>query len=142
MLHLEPRIHLQEVETPVAIHQELHRAGVVVIRRAGGANGRFAHGLAHFGMLRDQWRRTFLHDFLVAALQGAFALAEVDHVAVAVAQNLNLDVAAVLDQPLDVDLGIAERAPGFAGGIAQGRFEIGLAVHAAHALSAAAGHCF
>ena len=77
----------------------------------------------------------------MAALQGTFALAEVDHVAVAVAQNLNLDVAAVLDQALDVNLGIAEGAAGFARGIAQRGLQIGLAVHAAHAFSAAAGNC-
>ena len=34
----------------------------------------------------------------MAPLQGAFALAQVDHVAVAVAQQLNFDVAGALDQ--------------------------------------------
>ena len=46
----------------------------------------------------------------------------------------------LLDQLFDVDFGIAKSALGFAGGVAQGGFQIGLAVHAAHALAAAAGH--
>ena len=36
MLHLQARVHLQEVEAPFGVHQEFHRAGVVVTGRAGG----------------------------------------------------------------------------------------------------------
>ena len=50
MLHLQPRVHFQEIEAAVLVHQELHRAGIVVAGGARGADGRFAHGLAHLGM--------------------------------------------------------------------------------------------
>ena len=71
-------------------------------------------------MLRDQRRRALFHHLLMAALDGAFALAQVDHVAVAIAEQLDFDVARALDQLLDVDFGIAEGALGFAGGVAEG----------------------
>ena len=38
----------------------------------------------------------------MAALDRAVALAEVDHVAVRVGEHLHLDVARILDEPLDV----------------------------------------
>ena len=75
-------------------------------------------------MQRHQRRRALLDHLLMAALDGALAFAEVDHVAVAVADQLDLDVARALDQLLDVDFGAAEGALGLAGGIAQGGLEI------------------
>src|ERR1019366_1123915 len=111
-----------------------------IARGACGADGGFSHGVAHFEVLFDERRGTFLDHFLVAALDGAFALAQVNHVAVLVAHELNLDVAGVLDELLDVDLGVAGRALGFARSIAQGGLQIGVAIHAAHALAAATRH--
>src|SRR5438067_1079311 len=65
-----------------------------------------AHPLAQ---LRRQSRRgRFLDDLLVSSLYGAVALAEVYAVAVLVGQDLNLDVARVLDELLDVDVAAAE----------------------------------
>ena len=81
---------------------------------------------AHLGMQRDQRRRALLHHLLMAALDGALALAQVDHVAVAVAEDLDFDVARALDQLLDVDFGVAEGALGFAGGVAERGFELAL----------------
>jgi hypothetical protein len=46
----------------------------------------------------------------VAALHGAVALAEVDDVAVRVAEDLELDVARALEVLLDVDGAVAEGA--------------------------------
>ena len=114
VLHLQARVHFQEVEAAVGIHQEFHRAGVVVARGARGADRRLSHLVAHFGMLRDQRRRALLDHLLMAPLDRALALAQVDHVAVAVAQHLDLDVAGALDQAFDVDFGAAEGALGLA----------------------------
>ena len=90
-------------------------------------------------MLRDQRRGALLDHLLMAPLDRALALAEVDQVAVAVAEHLDLDVARRSISLLDVDFAAAEGALGFARGVAQGGFEIGGAVDAAHALAAAAG---
>ena len=56
----------------------------------------------------------FLEQLLVAALDRALALAEVDDGAVMVAEDLELDVARVLDVLLDVDVADAERRFGLA----------------------------
>ena len=63
---------------------------------------------------RDARRRRFLDDFLMAALHRAIALAEMDRVALAVGEHLDLDVARVLEEFLHVDLIVAERGFGFA----------------------------
>src|SRR5258708_2845404 len=72
------------------------------------------------------------------ALQRALALPKMDQVAVFVAEQLNLDVPRILEQLFDIDLAAAERALRFAAGIANGGFDLGLAVHAPHAFAAAA----
>src|ERR1035438_4152430 len=78
----------------------------------------------------------------MAALDGALAFAEVDHVAVMVAEDLDFDVAGALDEALDIDLGGVESPLGFTGGVAEGGFEVALSVDAAHAFAAATGHGF
>ena len=62
---------------------------------------------------RDAGRRRFLDHLLVAALHRAVAFAEVDRVALAVGQHLDLDVARVLEEFLHVDHVVAERGLGF-----------------------------
>ena len=51
----------------------------------------------------------FLPDLLMTALQGAVALAEVDGAAVAVAENLDLDVARPLEILFEIDRIVAKR---------------------------------
>src|ERR1022692_5169677 len=137
MFHLKAGVHFQEVKAAILVHQKLDRAGVVIAGGARRADGGFAHGMAHFEVLLDKRRGTFLGDFLVAALDGAFAFAQVNHVAVLVAHELNFDVAGMLDEFFDVDLGVTERALGFARSIPESGLQIGVAIHAAHALAAA-----
>ena len=56
----------------------------------------------------DRRRRRLLDELLVAALDRAVALAEVDDVAVRVGEHLHLDVARVLEVALDVDGRVGE----------------------------------
>ena len=57
----------------------------------------------------------------MAALQRAFALAQMDHVAMLIAQHLKLDVARALDQLFHVNVGAAESLLGFrSGGLKRG----------------------
>src|ERR1043165_5706839 len=72
-------------------------------------------------------------------LDRAFALAEVDEVAVMVAEHLELDVTGVLEILLDVDVADAERRFGFALRGAQQVAKLARIPHDAHAASAAAG---
>jgi len=53
-------------------------------------------------------RRRLLDQLLVTALDRAVALAEVDDVAVAVGEDLDLDVTGILEVALDIDGRIAE----------------------------------
>src|SRR5690242_13626636 len=76
------------------------------------------------------------------ALQGALALAQVDHVSVMVAEYLDFDVAWPFEQLFDVDLGISKGTLGFAGRIAERGFEVGIAIDPPHALPSSAGHRF
>ena len=137
MLDLQARVHLQEVERAVLAGDELHRAGAVVADGLGQRDRLLAHGLARLGV--EQRRGRLLDHLLVAALDRAFALAEVDDVAVLVAQHLDLDVARVLDELLDEHAVVAEARLGLRAGEREALLGLLGAVGDAHALAAAAG---
>src|SRR3546814_1170397 len=90
MLDLHAGVHRDEVEAPVLV-QELERAGAAV----ADAHAGFGADLADLGPLfvGDAGRGRFLDHLLVAALHRTVALAQVDRVALAVGQHLDLDVA-------------------------------------------------
>ena len=111
MLDLQPRVHLEEVEALVLAGDEFDRAGGIVVHGFGQRDRLLAHLAA--GGLVEQRRRRFLDHLLVAALDRTFALAEIDHVAMLVAQHLDLDVAGIDDEFLDEDAVVAERGLGF-----------------------------
>src|SRR5580700_10825528 len=74
----------------------------------------------------------------MAALQRTFALAEMNHVAVFIAENLKLDVARMLDELFHVHIGTAEGLLGFgARGLKHGD-EFAAMAHDAHAAASAA----
>ena len=105
MLDLDPGVHLEE-EVIVADLHPLDRAGAAIVDRAGCFGGDLADPLAHLGV--DVRARRLLDQLLVAALDRAVALAEVDHVAVRVGEHLDLDVARVLEIALEVDAIVGE----------------------------------
>ena len=89
----------------------------------------------------DDGRGSFLEYLLVAALERAIALAEMDRVALAVAKNLELDVARVAEIFLHVDGGIAERRLRLGAGLLHLRLELVLRLDDLHASPAATGGC-
>ena len=91
MFHLKARIHFEEVKVLLSIHDELNRSGAGVIHSLCQRDRLFAHRLAR-GFIEERARRLF-HNFLVAPLDRAFPLSQIDPVAVAVAKHLNFDVA-------------------------------------------------
>ena len=136
MLHLESRVHLEEIELCAAFDEELDRARAAI---SGGARGRdrgLTHPRAELG--RDRPGRTLFNDLLVAPLDRAFTLEEVHDVAVGVGEHLNLHVARTLDQTLDVERAVAERRVGFPPRGGREIASVGVAPHDAHALAAAA----
>ena len=130
VLHLQSGVHLQEPEAAVAVQQELHRACTFVSDSAGCSHGSGFH--AHPQVAIDSGGRRFLEHLLVATLQGAVALVECDHVAVAVGQYLDLHVASTLQVALDEHRGVAEGGQRFTLGTRNGVGQLIGATHDAH----------
>ena len=140
VLDLDARVHLDEDVAAGGVEQELHGAGVLVADLAGEADGVGADAVAELGV--EVGRRGDLDDLLVAALDRAVALVEVDDPALgagAVREDLHLDVARVDDGLLDEDGRVAEGALGLAHAGLDRLAQVGAVLHAAHAAPAAAG---
>ena len=105
VLDLQARVHLDEIELAVLV-EELDGAGAGISELGHGVGDDLADLVAR-GLV-DRRGRGFLPDLLVAALQRAVALAEMDGVALAVAQHLDLDVARLLEIFFEVDRVVAE----------------------------------
>ena len=137
VLDLDARVDLDEEEgAGVGVHEEFDRAGALVFGGMGDRDGVGAKLLP----LRfvEVWRRRALHDLLVAALDGAIALEEMDDRAVAIGEDLYLDMAGAFDQLLKVDLVLAERGLRLALGRGKVADEGRLVRYHAHAAPAAA----
>ena len=111
VLDLQPRVHLEEVEAAVLADDELDRAGRLVVDRLRERDRLLAHRPAR--RVVEERARRLLDHLLVAALDRALALPQVDAVPVRIAEHLDLDVARLLDELLDEDAVVAEarRAP-------------------------------
>src|SRR5215218_8581523 len=90
MLHLKPRVQLDEIERAVRADEELERAGVEIAHGTARALRSLLHRLTLLG--RERRRRRLLDELLVATLDRALALAEREHVSLAVGKHLHLDV--------------------------------------------------
>ena len=138
VLDLEARVHLEEVEAAVLREEELEGAAPSGSRRPSRPARRPRPSRRRARAIADGARR-LLDDLLVAALDRAVALEEVDHVAVAIAEHLDLDVARPEDRLLEVDGVVAEGAScASLRARSQALRHLGLAVDEAHALAAAA----
>ena len=139
MLDLEARVHLEEVEAPVGVEEELDRARADVADGARRGAPRLGPWRARSVGVESAGLGRLLDDLLVPPLDAALALEEVHDVAGAVAEDLELDVAAALEQPLEIDRAVAEGGLGDAAPLGERRRQVLGAVHARHPLSAAAG---
>ena len=96
-----------------------------------------AHLLAGGGV--EQRARGLLDHLLIAPLDRAFALAEINDVAVLVAQHLDLDVARIGDEFLDEHAVVAEGGLRLRLRAREAFHHLGFGIGNAHALAAAAG---
>ena len=140
VLDLDAGVHFHEVEIPVIVDEILDGAGVGVADALAEADRCVAHFFAKLG--RHERRGAFFDDFLVAALERAIALAEVDDAAVVIAEDLKLDVVGIDDKFLDVDGAVAESLFGFHAGGVVALEEAAFVACDAHAASATAGDGF
>ena len=125
MLDLETGVDFEKIEIELGVDEKFDGAGVGVATGAREAHGGVAHFFAQVG--RDDRGRRFFDHFLMAALDGAFALAEGDDAAVNVGENLDFDVARLLEIFFEVEAGVAEGVQGFGGSVAPGGGEVGVA---------------
>eukprot|EP00756_Hemistasia_phaeocysticola_P007189 Hpha_TRINITY_DN14154_c0_g1::TRINITY_DN14154_c0_g1_i1::g.10939::m.10939 len=110
VLNLQPGVHFQEVEVPAAVHKHLHCPGSVVTHHAGEGRGLLTHRLAGLGV--DETRGGLLDHLLVTTLDGALALRQVHSVTALVRDDLDLDVAGVVDELLHQHPVVAEGRQG------------------------------
>src|SRR3546814_6442629 len=110
MFDLKPRVHVEEVEALarlVGARDDQHdRARAIIADGLRQRDALFAHGLAH--LFGHEGRRRFLDHLLVASLDAALTLVEVEDVAVLVCEDLDLDMARSEDEYLDEDAVVAE----------------------------------
>ncbi len=112
VLDLDSRVHFNEVEfAGIGIHQIFDGACADIVRRLGDAQRIGGEFGALFG--RQVRGGGALDDLLVAALDRAVALEEMDHITMRVTQNLALDVAGALDELFQIDFVLAEGGLGF-----------------------------
>ena len=138
VLDLDPRVHLDEDVVALRVEQELDGA------RRCGSRSRCAKrtASAHIRSRSSGSRlrgRGDLDDLLVPALHRAVALEEVDHVALAVGEDLHLDVPRLDHRLLDEDGRVAERALGLAHAGLDRLAQVRRVVDPAHAAAAATG---
>src|SRR5262249_3846650 len=118
------------------VEKELDGAGVVEADGAADGEGGVEEALPRRRV--EVGGGGDLDDLLVAALQRAVALEEVDEVAVLVAEQLHLEVAGALDVLFEDHVGEAEGGTGLAAGLFEGLVELVGALGDAHAAAAAA----
>ena len=111
MLDLDARVHLQKIEASVVVEKKFDSSGADIADRARRLHRGRAHPRPQLG--RDGGRRRFLDQLLMAALDRAVALAEMDDRAMLVAEDLDLDVARAEKRALEKQPPVAEGAPGF-----------------------------
>src|SRR5260221_369230 len=136
MLDLDAGVHFDEIEFAVLV-EEFHRADAEIfqlLHRLGDGGADF---LARRGIERR--RRAFLPDLLMASLQRAIALAEMDRAAPAVAEHLDFDMARLLQIFFQIDRRIAECRSGFMGRGGECQRQVLRRLRDFHAASAAAG---
>jgi hypothetical protein len=107
MLDLKARVDFQEIGfRALDVVNEFNGSGGFV----GDGAPEGERGLAHRSARRvgKMGGRRFFHDFLIASLQRAIAVAKRDDAAASVAENLHLDVASLFDEMLDIGACVAE----------------------------------
>ena len=106
VFHLKAGVHLEEVEILVTVDDEFDRTGRGVAHCLRQRDRLLAHRLARGLIQKRAWR--LFHNLLVAALDRAFTLVQVNPVAMGIAEDLNFDVARLRDKLLDEDPVIAK----------------------------------
>src|ERR1700689_5347915 len=87
VLDLQASVHLEEVKLSGIGGEKLESAGVAVIGGARNFQSRISDALAQFTLRGDERRWRLFDNFLMPALDGAFAFAQMNQVAVLISQD-------------------------------------------------------
>src|SRR6185369_6897288 len=110
VLYLNPCIHLHEVKVVVLVDQELNCSGAVIPYGFRSPYGRIPHCLTQSRGTHS--RRCLFNYLLMTPLDRAIPLAQMDHIAMLVTKDLDLDMAGLFTVLLDIDLWISETGLG------------------------------
>src|SRR5215470_3177294 len=140
MLDLDPCVHFDEKELAAfRVEDEFHRAGIDVIKCFDQSHSCFCHPFT--GLLVEHWRRRFLNKFLMTTLHAAVTFTQMDVIAVTVAEHLNLDMADLREEPLEIDLRVSKRRFGLRRSMLELCRKALRACHNAHSAAAAPSAC-
>jgi len=137
VLHLNPRVHLNEVVVSMLIQQEFHSTGASVVDRPGDLQRVFTDGVSL--LFAQAQRRRELDNLLMSPLDRAVSFTQMYHVAVPVAQHLYFYVFRAFQVFFDKDIVNTERLFRFALGASVFRNQVLFASDDTHTSSAAAG---
>src|SRR3546814_3484501 len=135
MLDRYPGIHFNEVELLVFI-QEFECSGTAIAQAFARIGTARTDLVAQFFAQSRRWR--FLQYLLMAPLHGAVALAQINGIAVLIRENLDFDMAWLLEEFFHIDGRIAESRLCLAFGHADRGQECRFCMHHSHAASATA----
>ncbi len=136
VFHLQAGVHFHEEELAAFVEEEFDGTGADVADRLRRAYRGLAHGPAQFRA--ETGGGGFLDDLLVAALDRTVAFVEVQAVAMAIGEYLDLHVARLQQVFLHQHPRVAEGGLGLALGGGKGLGQLGFVLHHLHALAAAA----
>src|SRR5262249_51801584 len=123
VLDLNARIHFDEVILAgIDVEEKLHGTRIIQPGGAADLESGVPHALAN--AIVQIRRRRELDDLLMASLQRAVALEEMDEIAVPIAEQLHFDMASPGDEFFEKDIAQAERGSGFALGLFNGFIEL------------------
>ena len=144
MLNLNTRVHLDEdVLTSTftcGINEELYGSCVLVANGASESHSIAVQSCTQ--LVRDVGSGSNLHNLLVATLNRAVTLEQVNGFALAVGKNLNFNVTWTQDSLLEEHTAIAESAFCFTHGGFEGWTKLVHCLHAAHTASTTTGNSF
>lgn len=101
VLDLDSRVDLDEVVAVLLVDKELGGTGIAVVDRLGQLDGVGKNGIS--GLYGKVLGRSNLNNLLVATLDGAVTLIQVDNVAMVVTEELDLNVLGLVKETLNKD---------------------------------------
>ena len=106
VLHLQSGVHLQKIVVALSVHQKFDRPGTDITDRFGCSDCRCPHALSQF--VRQKGRGTLLDYLLMATLDRALPIVQMEDIAMLISQDLKLYVMRLFDVFFDIDRCVAK----------------------------------